>query len=670
MASGEANESIGTAALWRIGIVLLAIVLAMVGRHWMSLRYLTFFVGGTNPSGTQVVTYIYNDSGPGFLNFPQIRDSESGELLHDLSDLEPAWGDSVVWIDDTTLVALKSDRSLPESERRCFVDTVKLSSDGPSVERNKVADQHVSAIVPDGRGQYCFSYGKNHGENRYFKIMRAPAGGGIEQDEVVELARFELGDQEEAYMSRFSSTPVGKVLVYVVPSMPARRKTNTPKEVAPDDFKLTDGVNQTRMMLDAATGELVQTLTDYDFVDNSDQYVWKETVSGIEIYRLDAMENPVETLVAKNVGSLYPMAVTEQHVVFVERVGMNPHLRIFDRKSRVEKEFTFPERTSLHVGKEGSIYLFPRDGSLAKFEPETGESQFIATARPYYWPARVAACLGIPLLLVLASATTLFTGKRMPFLDMGLACVLIACVFGAWSGIEGSDKRLLLTLTQASLGAVIAILLVWVSTSRALYGIAIPVAIVTIAVVLSLYIFAWSESAGAMFEMAVAAPLFIFFQALGHVLFRRFIGTINGPNASADNRRQFSVRQIAITTAAIAFLLACLRNVEVAGNRVPKEAMAWMLAFTFNYAVCVVWSVWGAFKLQNVFASGIATFFGATLFISLLFVGTKRLTSLNIDGTPYIQPLVAAIVVWWTLRLCRRVGYQITKNSAVPVTEF
>ena len=68
---------------------------------------------------------------------------------------------------------------------------------------------------------------------------------------------------------------------------------------------------------------------------------------------------------------------------------------------------------------------------------------------------------------------------------------------------------------------------------------------------------AWSDYVGSMFEMVLAAPLLIFFQTLGHVLFRRFIGTIYGPNASPDTSRQFSVRDVAITVTAVAFLFTC-----------------------------------------------------------------------------------------------------------------
>ena len=413
------------------------------------------------------------------------------------------------------------------------------------------------------------------------------------------------------------------------------------------------------MLVDATSGEVIHSLPNVEFVDNSDEFIWKATPSGCEIFRLGEMETPVDTLAAKNGGYLYPMAVNEQHVVAIERIGMKLNLRILDRDSRVEKEFKFPERTSLHVSPPGHIYLFPRDGTLSKLDPDTGKSHFIATARPYYSLVRAVACGGIPLLLLIASTITLRSAKRMPFFDMGVGCVLIACVFIVWSGVVGSDKRILLTLTQASLGAAVALLLVWVSTSRALYGVAIPVAIVTIAVIFSFYMFAWSEYAGSMFEMVLAAPLLICFQTLGHVLLRRFVGIIRDPHASADTSRQFSVREIAVTTAAVAFLFACLRYVEFGDNRTSQAAPAWMFAFTFTYAVCVVLATWCAFKVQNAFASGIAAIMGSTLLIAMLFAGTTKLTRLNIDSTPYMQPLVAAFVVWWTLRLCRRVGYQL-----------
>ena len=664
MEAGDRDQSIFSAVLWRLFPVLLAVILAMVGRYWLSLSNLLFFVGGINPSGTEFICYIYNDAGDDV--FPQIRDLETGELLHDFSDLEAAWGESVAWIDDETIAVLIDDRSSIETESRCHVEIVQLSPERRIIARNEIADQYVSTIVPDGNGHYCFLIGKNKGADRYFKIMRSPPVGGTTGGKGVELVKIDLGDQEEAYMSRFSRTPPGNVLVYVLPS--SRGNAKTPKESGPEDFKHTDGVNQTTMMIDATTGEIIQAFSDSKFVKNSDRFVWKETPSGFEIYRLGEMETPVETLALKNVvGSLDPMAINEQQLFAVETIGSKPRLRILDRKSRVEKEFEFPDRTStslhetvggtwLHGSAPMHIYSFPSDGTIWEFDPDTGKSHFIATARPYYSLARAVAWGGIPLLLLIASAITVLSGKRMPFLDMGVACVLIACVFSAWSSDVGANKGPLLPLTEASLGAAVALLLVWVSTSRALYGFAIPLAIVTIAVILMFYMFSWRGDNSA-FEGLGAAFLIIFFQALAHVLFRRFIGTIHGPNASPDTSRQFSVREIAITIAAVAFSFACFRHVKFGESQVPNTVVAWMFVFAFTYAVCVVVATWCAFKVQNAFTSGIAALLGSTLIMAMLY-GTTTLTGLNIQGTAYIQPLVAAVVVWWTLRLCRRAGYQ------------
>lgn len=661
------------AAFWRLGLVLFAVAVALVGRYWASVAHRCFFVGDPNPSGTQFLSYNYSDAGPDFPTVPQIRDLKSGKLLHNLDDIGPAWGDSVAWINDETLVVLVEIDNAPETGSEAlsatdsdksgsYVATVRLDGDQKSVSKKWISDRHIQAILPSGEQHYVFAIGENSGPNRHLKVMRTPvdglAGNALAGGEApIELVRFDLGDREEAYANRPSATAPGTIVVTFIPSQQLGAKAT---ETAETDFKFTDGINRITKILDASTGDVIRTITNAELVNQSDRYLWRDTATGLEIFQTDDLETPVEKLTSNNMGSLFPLDINDNQIYLVERLAKQHNLRIIDRKSRSEKEFTFPGRTSLNV-VNGEIYIFSNYGSLLKkLDTVTGESQLIANARPYNSVARNVAWGGIPSLLLFASVVTLLSGRPMPFFDMGLACVLVAVAIFAWADINTTNPVEMLWLTQASLGAAIAVLLAWATTSRALFGWAIPVAIVAIAVIFSFYLFAWSERAGAMLEVVVGAPLLIFFQTLGHALFRRFVGTIHGPNVKADSRRQYSVQQIAVTVAAIAFLFACLRHAKLGESQGPRTVIVWIVAFAALYAACVTWAAWCAFQFKNVFASGLATWLGSLLYAATLFVATQQLSNLNIDGTAYAQPLVSAMVVWWTLRLCIRIGYQLS----------
>lgn len=642
---------------WRFILLVATALIAAAGLYWLSLMHRQFYVGSSSPSGKQFVTYTYDDSGRSSYVAAHVRDAASGKVIHDLTGNGTSWGEFVAWIDDMTVVALAED-----ADGRYHAVTLRLTPQLTVIRDKIISDRRVRVVQCSGEGQFIYPIASNEQRPRFIKIYKAPILNVGAFDQAKVIAHFDLGDDEEAYAHRPSTSPQGIVCIEVYP-----RGSGLPS----DDFVYTDGKNLTTILVDAESGKVLRTLRGgYQFMPNSTEFVWLEKKPAMDVYHIDDLENPIASFTPKHGGIIALVETNADRHVFVER-GCRTDCDFVTVKSRVtgeRREFQMPVWSSYQLARDGNLHV-AAGGKLMRLDLASGKSIRLANARYGYELSRAIALGGVPLLMLCSLIGIVRSKVPAPFFDMGLVCVLLAVIFIAWGQAETISKSLLLSLTQTFLGAALAVGLVWVSTSRSLFGKGIPLAVVTVAAFVVLYMWSWPKNGGAMVEIVFGGAMLIFFQSVGHIVFRKMFGRIHrATDAMPLPQKQFSVRQIAVTTAAVALLFACLRFVEFSGTNFGGKVILWMVCFSAAYGASVMGAMWAAFQVQNTVLSAAATLLGWVVCVGGLVVVNQSIGLHNINGQDavqaYAQPLIVSAIVWLTLRICGRSGYSLLTHFA------
>lgn len=649
---------------FRIAVLVAAAAITFVGWCWMSLETNNIWLGAISPSGKKFITYTYNEI-TGW-EATQVRDVETGKVLDDLSRFHFSW--SIAWADDATLVGtvLHSDAS-QSGDKIDNMLTIRLDEGLTVLDQKQLVFEQPTSLRVTSDGDIAFAVVENESiqQPRYVEICKTPLIDGAGDNKIRVLSRLEFGNDEEAFLYNATHTERHIMVVNVSPAWGATPKGN---------FFLTDGVSKTTLVVDLKTGEVLHEVRGgYEPIlqSRSNDFLAKETTTGIDVYRIDNVSEAVATFPPKDGGKLSVTAFGERWKVIREETPSNTTYQVFDGHRDSPIEFRFADWTDAFLS--GTNLFVMAEGKLDRIDLEQSyHKKQLVDVRRFSRLFAITTLLGIPLFVLCLVVGLVRAASRETFFDVAFACTLAAGSFAVWGQAAARDYEVFFqSMTFGCLGAAFAVLLVWVSTSKAIFGLCIPLVTIALAAAILFCKMAWSDSGGAGMTFVVLS-LLILFQSGGQVLFRQFVGTLVAGDIDVRTQTQFSVRQVGIFTAAFAVLLACLRFVSFA-DPPPISVIIWLVLFAGAYSTCVLLSQWCALRLTNRFASFMLSLVGAIATLGCLhLINRSMMLNPGLGGAIALpinaQPIIAAMVVWTTLQIARRAGYRLhraTSNAAV-----